>query len=95
MFCFKVDISSRKHQFPKPAMFGHYQNTCETEVMSQSSSNKIGFDSNGQPIMAYSPPVIPFVDPNQVALMQAVYTQLVCKSFHLNLKLCHLSPFFP
>jgi hypothetical protein len=42
-------------------------------------------ENNGiNPIMAYSPPVIPFVDPNQVALMQAVYTQLVRIYFLLN-----------
>ena len=58
---------------------GFYQNTSEPEDLgSQNNANKILSDNNGMnPIMAYSPPVIPFVDPNQVALMQAVYTQLV------------------
>ena len=74
---FKFDISTKKSGLPKSSFLGFYQNTCEQEELSQNNTNKLSNDNNGNPIMAYSPPVIPFVDPNQVALMQAVYTQLV------------------
>lgn len=65
--------------FPKQSFLGFFHSSSDVQdAVSQNNSNKLSNENNGlHPIMAYSPPVIPFVDPNQVALMQAVYTQLV------------------